>query len=44
MGRGDKRDYSGVLRCPRGVEKVMVIVASLEVREREAFDFTPRSQ
>ena len=44
MGQGDKGDYSGVLRYPRGVEKVMVILASLEVREREAFNFTPRSQ
>ena len=28
----------------RGVEKVRVILPSLEVREREAFHFTPGSQ
>ena len=44
MGRGDREDYSGALRCPTRVEKVIVILASLKVREREVFDFTPRSQ
>ena len=43
MGQGDRGDYSGAHRCPRGVEKVMVILASIEMRGREAIDFTPRS-
>ena len=39
LGQGD---YSGALRCPRGVKKVRVIMASLEVREKEAFHINPR--
>ena len=36
--------FRGVLRCSREVKKVWVTLPSLEVREREAFPFTPSSQ
>ena len=37
VGRG----FRGVLRCPRGVDKVRVTLPSLEVRVRKAFPSTP---
>ena len=43
-GKGAGGDFSGALRCPRVVEKVRVTLPSVEVRDREAFPFTPSSQ
>ena len=44
FGRGAGGDFSGALRCHSGVEKLRVILRSLEVRGGKPFHFTARSQ